>query len=151
MLIKGSDYLYSLRAMVNLMEMSPEEVDRVSPSVPPVKNEGGDEIGDEASCYSIYMAGKMKKRIGRKPFLPGESSKGDDAELDEVNCQHPNCPGGNSWKFPSRHEPFDEEAAPEDYKDDDEHGQMLGKVTNVEVSAALKANWFTSLSASVFS
>jgi len=49
MLVKRGDHLNALRAMVDLVKQPPKSVRAVPPSVPPIKDEGRNEIGQHPS------------------------------------------------------------------------------------------------------
>jgi hypothetical protein len=49
MLVERRDHFDPLRAVMDLMESEPKEIQLVSPAMPPVKDERFDEVGDEAT------------------------------------------------------------------------------------------------------
>ena len=60
MLVKGGDDLNSLRAMMDLMEQHPQESKLMPPPMPPVEDEGGDEIGKDATNDWRDVVGEIK-------------------------------------------------------------------------------------------
>src|SRR5581483_4821705 len=70
MLVERRDHLDPLRTVMDLVKHAPEKVGFVTPSMPPVKNEGRDEVGDESSRDRRNVRGKREQRPPREPLLP---------------------------------------------------------------------------------
>src|SRR5262245_58241331 len=87
--------------MMYLVKVPPEEIDRMTPPVPPVEDKGGNEVRDHAAGIWIHVVGQMNQRIGRQPFFPRDPGKKHNPELYEIHTQHANRPGGNFRKFPA--------------------------------------------------
>lgn len=92
MLIKRSYHLEALRAVMDLMKTKPKEVYSMTPSMPPIENKSGNEIGDHTSPRWAQITLEMKYRPRRQPSLPSKTRKSHHAELDYIYDNYPKGP-----------------------------------------------------------
>ena len=96
MLVERSDHLETLRAVVDLMEEAPEHIGLVARAMPPVEDEGRDEVGDQPAERWSDVIRRVQEGRARGSALPAQP-----------------CP-------------FEQEAEHEGGEDVRQHGDLLG-------------------------
>lgn len=117
MLVEGGDDLEPLRAVVDLVEATPQKVVFMTPAVPPVKDKRGDEVGDQTADCRRYVLRKMEHRCRGQTALPTDPREQNDAELDAVDQQHPQGPGAHLRQWPAGNDALKNEAEGEGRED----------------------------------
>jgi hypothetical protein len=102
MFVEGSDDFQPLRAVMDLMKTEPEQAVLMAPSMPPIEDEGCDEVSDQATDNRRYVIREVKYRGMREPPFPREAGDEDDAELNTVDEEHTKWPRANLWQRPAR-------------------------------------------------
>jgi len=74
--------------MVNLVKTGPQEIDSVPTAMPPIKDEGGYDVGNHSSTYVAYMIRQAKEGIGGQPLLPRKPSYDHDNQLNKIDRQY---------------------------------------------------------------
>jgi hypothetical protein len=123
MFVERGDDFDPLRAVMDLMEPEPEDVELVSPTVPPVEDERGDEVGDEAAGDRMQVRREMEHRSAREPALPGDAGQEHDPELDDVDGDDAKRPSLDSRQAPARCDPLENETEDERAEDERQHGR----------------------------
>jgi len=109
-LVEGRNDFKPLRAVVDLVEATPQKVVFMTPAVPPVEDKRGDKVGDQAADCRRYVLRKIEHRRRGQPALPADPREQDDAELDAVDQQHPQRPGTHLWQWPAGNDSLKNEA-----------------------------------------
>src|SRR5687767_8905942 len=81
MLVERREYLDSARAVVYLVQRSPQKRRPVASSMPPIKNERADKPADETLSDCWQCPSQMKEGRPLKPPRPGIPSNDYDSEL----------------------------------------------------------------------
>jgi hypothetical protein len=93
-LVEGGEYLQPLRAVVNLMEPTPEQRDFMTPAVPPVIDEGGSQVSEEgADCHPHLV--RRPQAIFQHPRVQSQPRQQDDGRLRAVECGGTQPPRGD--------------------------------------------------------
>lgn len=109
MLVEGGEYLDALRRVVQLVEQPPERVVGVARAMPPVGDEGVDEVGGEAGQQWWQGIRGVQQAVPHHPFVPGDAGEQGDRHLDDVEEDHPGHPGAHLGQFPAGNQLFQHE------------------------------------------
>ena len=92
-------------------------------TMPPVEDEGGDEVRDEPAEEGGYVSGQVKDGAAGEPSLPGDSGELHHSELDDVHGHDTNRPSADAGQTPAWDDALENEAGDEDRQDGWQHDQ----------------------------
>ena len=124
MFVKRSDDFDTLRAVVYLVKMCPQEINAVPPAMPPIKDECCNKVGYNHTKDGRNIIGKVEQRKRWEPLFLAYACKQHYAQLYKIYAQYPYGPGGYFGEFPSNVKPFNKETYCKRDEYDGKHDSM---------------------------
>src|SRR4051812_20159729 len=126
MFVEGREHLHPAGRMMDLMHRAPEELRFMPISVPPVKDERGEQINGERGTPLVQMFAEMEQGDSSEPAIPSLAGEKSERELDRIDDDDPGPPGPNPGKFHCGPEALYEKRAGRDYEDQENcHGRSV--------------------------
>src|SRR5260370_15545103 len=110
MLIKRGYDLNALRTVVYLVKHQPETVHTMPPAMPPIKDEGSNEVSDTSAHGWRNKPLQMEQGSGRKPSFPAQSSQQHNSKLNKIHRDDAKRPLLHLTQRPTRSNPLQHKA-----------------------------------------
>jgi len=122
MLVKAGQDFKSTRGVMNLVQDTPEKLRFMAIAMPPVENEGGENINNDGRIPGSEIFAQVKERPMPQPTIPGEACQPGKSELNGVDQNNPGPPRADARKFHGRPEFLRCDTTGGNRKDQDNHG-----------------------------
>lgn len=121
MFVKGSDHFDTLGAVMDLVEAQPEEVNSMTPPVPPIEDERANKVGQTTPSPRCHPSLQVKQRPSREPSLPRNARQQNYSKLERIDEDNAIRPRPHGREFPTRNQSFQDQATPSEPEDIREH------------------------------
>lgn len=110
---------------MELVTKPPEELRLMADAMPPVVDEGGNEVGDYGAPKSGDMLTQLKERPRLAPSVPGQSGENDDRDLSGVDQGDAGPPALRDGEFVSGPHLFNQEKECGDASEQENHAPSV--------------------------
>lgn len=132
--VKTGEDFNPLWRVMELMAETPEEIGFVANAMPPIVNEGGDEVANDGAPEDGEFVAEVKKRGFLEPMVPGFSGENYDADLHRIDDYDAGPPAFGGRKFVARPDAFDEYKNESDGDQKKNHGRILRVLSHLSQS-----------------